>query len=409
MRAEARKEFSGQTSIALGLLLSLLCTGVQATVADDAIDPWTYALVGLNHFYNLEYDSAETNFRQALARDPENPIFLNYLAHTYLFREMYRTGQLDARLYSESNPFLKAEKPKPDPQAMETMKKLIARSKELGTQRLKKNPRDKTALYALGIAYGIEANYEFTLYKHWYAALKAGAKAKRFHERLKRLDPSYHDADLILGLYEYAVGSIPGPVKWLALLAGYRGSQERGIELLHSAVTRGRLVTTAAAVLLAVVYNREKKYAYTRVLLEKLSEYYPRNYLLPLEVARTYLREGNTQAALAEYMRMAERVERREPGYERVARERLYYQIGSFHQQLRNYEAALAAFEKVTAIPEADGELSAYSRVRKGKIFLAQNQPEQVRRECERVLTMPYAGPRSQAQQLLRELEKRQR
>ncbi|MFQ5927651.1 MAG: tetratricopeptide repeat protein, partial [Terriglobia bacterium] len=320
-----------------------------------------------------------------------------------------RTGQLDARLYSESNPFLRAEKPQPDPQVMKTLTDLLARSKGICRRRLKENPHDKTALFALGIAYGTEANYEFTFNKRWYAALKAGTKAKRFHERLKRLDENYHDADLVLGIYEYAVGSIPTAVKWLALLAGYRGSKERGIQLLHSAITRGRLVNTAAAVLLAVVYNREKKYAYTRALLEKLAEYYPRNYLLPLEVARTYLRERNTQAALAQYLQLAEKVELGDPGYERVSKERLYYQIGSLYQQLQNYESALAAFEKVTAIPKADGLLSAYSSVRRGEIYLVQNRPKQVRRECERVLAMPYAGPRSQAQRLLQKLEKRQR
>lgn len=399
---------SARRMVALGLLVFLLGAHVDTVGTGGAVDPWVYAHAGLNHFYNADYEPALANFRQALTLEPEHPIFLNYLANTYLFRELYRTGQLDTQLYSESNSFLRAEKPKSDQETMDMVKELIERSQAISTRRLGKNPNDTTALYALGISYGIEANYEFTLYKHWYSALGAGSKAKQFHERLKRLDPNYHDADLVLGLYEYTVGSIPATVKWLALLVGYRGSKERGIELLHSAMTQGRLATTDAAVLLAVIYNREKKYAYTRALLHKLAEYYPRNHLAAMEVARTYMREGNDQAALAEYLRVAQKVESRAAGFERASRERLYYQIGSLHQRLHNYEEALAAFEKITSAPEAEGLIKAHAGVRRGEIFLAQNRPELARRECERVLTMPYPEPRAEAERLLQSLKKRQ-
>ncbi|MBI4462459.1 MAG: DUF3808 domain-containing protein, partial [Acidobacteria bacterium] len=313
----------------------------------------------------------------------------------------------DTRLYTESNAFIQAENPDPDPEIMETIKGLVARSKEICTRRLKGNPRDTQALYALGIAFAIEANYEFTFHKRWFAALKAGNKAREHHAQLKRLDPNFHDADVVLGLYDYAVGSIPAALKWLAVLAGYRGNKERGIQLLHSALTQGRLHTTDAAILLIVIYNREKKLAYTRLLLEKLAEYYPRNYLLPLEVARTYLREGNERTALTEYLRLAKKVEAGAPGYDRVARDRLYYQIGSLQQHQGEYEAALAAFEKAVPTPEADGLLSAYVSVRKGEIFLAQKRPQQARQECDRVLALPYPEPRAEAERLLLALDGR--
>lgn len=407
MHARLRTQFARLKLAALTVGLVLGASG-GLTAAADTVEPWVYAHAGLDHFYNLEYEKAEEYFQQALQGEPDNPVFLNFLANTYLFRELFRTGQLDAQLYSESNAFLQAEKPTPDPKVMDKLKELLGRSRELCNRRFKENPSDKTALYALGITYGIEANYEFTIYKRWYAALKAGTRAKHYHTRLKRIDPNYHDADLVLGLYEYAVGSIPGAVKWIALLVGYRGSKQRGIRMLQTAMTEGYLATTDAAVLLVVIYNRERKFAYMRTLLEKLAEYYPRNYLLPLEIARTYLREGNDNAALAAYVQIVEKVERSVPGFYRVAPDRLYYQIGSLQQRLGDFSQALAAFEKITEAPEADGLITAYSRVRRGQIFLAQNRPELVRRECEQVLAMPYAEPKAQAQQLLQALATRQ-
>jgi len=389
------------------LLLVALGTLAGVSLANKGVDAWVYAYAGLDHFYNLEYESSIANLRQALELAPDNPIFLNFLANAYLFQELNRTGQLDAQLYSESNPFLRSEKPQLDPVVMQAVKSLVGRTKDICRQRLRQNAQDKIALYALGIAYGIEANYEFTMYKHWYAALKAANKAKEYHARLKELDPNYHDANLVLGVYEYAVGSIPAAVKWLAFLVGYRGSKERGIELLHTAVKHGKLVTTDAAVLLAVIYNREKKYEYVRQLLRTLSTYYPRNYLLPLEIARTYLKEENAAAALAEYSAIAAQVEARAPGYERVPRDRLYYQLGALHQRQRNYTKALAAFDQVTTESGANSVLTAYARMRKAEIYLAQNKLDKARQEYQHVLTMPYPEPRAQAQQVLRALDQR--
>lgn len=397
---------TNQQLLAVSLLVAVgTLSGVS--LADDGVDPWVYAYAALDHFYNLEYESSLANFRQALELAPDNPIFLNFLANAYLFQELNRTGQLDAQLYSESNPFLRSEKPRPDPKVMQTVKNLVARTKDICEQRLRQNRHDKTALYALGIAHGIEANYEFTMYKHWYAALKAGSKAKEYHARLKKLDPDYHDADLVLGIYEYAVGSIPRAVKWLAFLVGYRGSKERGIELLHAAVRQGKLVTTDAAVLLAVIYNREKKYEYVRQLLRTLNSYYSRNYLLRLEIARTYLKEGNKAAALVEYDAIAAQVEAGAPGYDRVPRDRLYYQIGSLHQRQGNYEKALAAFEHITTESSANGVLAAYSYMRKAEIYLAQNRLDKAREEYKRVLAMSYPEPRAQAERVLQVLDRR--
>lgn len=408
MRGQVEKQLRGKKPTAIGLLGFALAFNLSALAAADTRTAWDNARAGLEHFYNLEYEPATANFEQALSQDPENPLFLNYLANTYLFHELHRTGRLDSGLYTESNQFLRTERPPVDPQVLEKVKELLAQSKDLCRRRLKENPRDKAALYALGIAYGTEANYELTVHRRGYAAVKAGSKAKDAHERLKRLDPDSYDANLVLGLYEYTVGSIPAALKWLALLVGHRGSKKRGIELLQSAMAQGRLTTTDAAILLTLIYNREKKYAEGRAVLEKLGENYPRNHLVPLEIAYTYLREGNEEAALKEYAQLVEKVERRAPGFERMPRGRLYYQIGAIHQRRENYEEALGAFARVTGAAESDDLLSAYASVRKGEVYLALNQLEQVREECARVLALAYPGPRGEAQRLLDKLEKRQ-
>jgi tetratricopeptide (TPR) repeat protein len=141
-------------------------------------------------------------------------------------------------------------------------------------------------------------------------------------------------------------------------------------------------------------------------LYETLSQYYPRNLLLRLEVGRTYEREGNRAAALEVYTQVVEQVEAGVPGYSKVPRERLYYQIGIMHLQMGELDQALSAFSHVGEREEGDGLVKAFSALRRGEIYVAQKQPERARAEFERVAAMPYEEPRQLAQQRLRALSR---
>jgi len=389
----------------LVLLLAAVCPAARAA-ANQRIDPWVYAYAGFDHFYNLEYRESIADLKKAVEGEPDNPVLKNFLTNAYLFEELYRLRQLEGNLYSSSNPFLK-EKPKPDPERMELIRRRVAEVKELCEARLAKNPRDVDALYALGMTYGIEANYTFTLDKKYLEALRLGSKANELHERVLKLDPTYHDAKLIPGVYQYAVGSIPRSVKWLAFLLGYRGSKEQGIKLLQEAMVNGQWVSSDAAILLAVIYTRENQHAYARQLLHKVSDYFPRNPLLFMEIGRSFEREGKHREALEIYLEAARRLEAGAPGYEeKVPRERLYYEIGSLHQRLGQFDRALRAYGQVTEHTDSDGLLRAYSGLRRGEIYLAQRQRELARAEYERVAALPYEEPRRQAEERLRRLNR---
>ena len=391
-------------TLAAALSLGLALGGVAARA--DGVDPWVYAHAGLDHFYNLEYDEAIADLQKALEGDPDNVLFHNYLTNVFLFQELYRTRRLEGNLYAASNAFLKAQKPKPDPERMALIRQRVATVKQLCQQRLQENRYDTEALYAQGVAYSIEANYKFTLEKKYLDALRAASKANQLHRQVLKLDPNYHDAKLVPGLYQYVVGSLPGGIKFLVFLIGHRGNKSRGIALLQDAIANGQQVSSGAAILLGVVYNREKKHAYARQLYETLSQYYPRNLLLRLEVGRTYEREGNRAAALEVYTQVVEQVEAGVPGYSKVPRERLYYQIGIMHLQVGELDRALSAFFHVGEREEGDGLVKAFSALRRGEIYIAQKQPERARAEFERVAAMPYEEPRRLAQQRLRALSR---
>jgi len=393
------------TTVPIGLLLCVCLVGTGPAWANE-VDPWVYAHAGVDHFYNFEYPEAVADFKKAIESNPDNLLFRNYLANTYLFMELSRLGKLEGNLYDASNSFLKEKTEKdPDPKIIGLFQEQIKLVRGRAEARLKKNPRDVEALYALGATYGMEGNYLFTIEKKYFDALKAGGKANELHEKVLKIDPNYHDAKLIPGVYEYVVGSIPRSVKWLAFLFGYRGSKDRGVQLLQETMVKGKLAATDAAFLLAVVYNREKQFEYSRRLLTRMAEFFPRNPLIRLEIGRTYTREGLPDKTIEHYVAVAKDVDAGKYGPDKVPRERLWYQIGILYQQRGKHAEALEAYGRVTDRHYGDGLMKAYSGLRRGEIFLAQNRMDRARAEYERVAAMPYDEPRKEAQARLRVMD----
>lgn len=385
--------------------VSALGTWPSLPARAKGIEPTVYAHAGLDHFYNLEYPEAVEDFESALEGDPDNLIYYNFLTNTYLFEELHHLGQLEGNLYASSNRFLEKEKPEPDAERLKLIEDRIDEVKRRCQERLDKNPRDVHALYALGTAHGMDANLAFTIRKAYLDALRAGGKANDLHRKVLKLDSSFADAKLIPGLYEYVVGSIPTAVKWIVFLMGYHGSKEKGIELLQETMMNAKWVSSDAAILLAVIYTREKEHDYARQLLRKVSEYYPRNPLYFMEVGRSYEREKKTEKALQIYQQAADRLEAGKPGYDKLPRDRVYYEIGMLSQKTGQFDNALQAFGRLTQHEDSDTRLKASAALHRGDIFQAKKQPEKARAEYQLAASLPHEELRAEARKRLQKLQ----
>jgi hypothetical protein len=60
---------------------------------------------------------------------------------------------------------------------------------------------------------GTEAQTQEAVERRHFAALKDGSDAVDKHREVVKLDPSYRDAEITIGLYDYTVGALPLPVK----------------------------------------------------------------------------------------------------------------------------------------------------------------------------------------------------
>ncbi len=276
---------------------------------------------GDNHFFNLEYEDAARDYAKLIELDPNDPLAYNSLASAQLYQELYRLGLLESSALRGDNQFLRQERPKPDPAIKEKFEQTLERGRTVAEAQLARDRNNPTALYALGNNYALRGNYDFMVEKSYFSALRNGGKARDYCEKLRKVNPEFVDAYLVLGVHEYVLGSLPLPVKVLVGLVGMRGSKQKGEQYVVRVAREGKLARNEARVLLVILYRRERRPLEAARLLEDLIRDFPRNYVLGLELASMYSDAGQYDRALATFQELLRKAEANAPGYQRLPRE----------------------------------------------------------------------------------------
>ncbi len=310
-------------------LTSLFCLAAWS-LAPAAPD---YRRSGNDHFLNLEYDEAIADYAKMIEENPEDPLVYNHLASAQLYKELHRLGLLESSALRGDNEFLRQKRPQPDPEAKVRFEETLSRGRRVAESVLARDRRNVLALYALGTNYALRGNYEFMVEKSWFAALRSGGKAREYSEHVRKVDPDFVDAYLVLGVHEYVVGSLPLPVKVLATISGMRGSKEKGEAYVTKVAREGKYARNDARVLLVILYRREKRPLEAARLLETLMKEFPRNYVFGLELASMYNDAGQYDRALATYKELLKKAEEHAPGYQRLPRAAVQRRIEKFEGQ----------------------------------------------------------------------------
>lgn len=241
-------------------------------------------IAGSDALYNIDYETARKHFKEMAVAFPNYPAGPQFLADTLLLETLYQWRRLQASLY-DSDSFYSKNEDKADPQVVDQFRTWTRQARQLAEGRLKQFPSDTEALYFLGATEGLKASFEETVERRHFAALKDGNDAVNRHRDVIKLDPSYRDAEMTIGLYDYTVAALPLPVKIFAGVVGHRGSKKRGIAAIERVMREGRWVRDDAKTLLIMLYTREKRFAEAATLARELAAKYPRNYLYKLEAA----------------------------------------------------------------------------------------------------------------------------
>jgi len=300
--------------------------------------------VALDHIYNLEFGQARSIIEARIQQDLTDLRALNYLANVILDQELLKEGLFATEAYGNKGEAFR-ERRTPVPVGLQAeLLQALQKAQGVADDRLKKNPRDKEALYWGGVTHATRSEFLFTLQRSNLAALREGLEARKYHLKLYKSDPHYADALLVIGIADYVAGSLPWYVKVLASMSGIHGSRAQGVEELKRVSQEGYFARVDAKIILVALYRREKNYPAALALLEDLLQSYPRNVLGLLEKGSLYEAQDNWPEAKRVYSKMVEELDRHEAHYE-LMRASVLYRAGRAHEHLGESEEALRLFE----------------------------------------------------------------
>ncbi len=266
-----------------------------------------------SHFYNLDYDGALVRFDQVIKAHPQEPMAYAYALMVTIFRELYHQDLLDTTYYAHDSFLTTQRKVDIAPEVRQRIEYLTNEVQTLGDQRLKGNAQDKNALFAKGYAKGLHAAF-ITLADHsYFSAARQGLAARNDSEAVLKIDPEYADADMAIGIQQFAVASLPRFVRMMVGIAGVGGNKEKGLKLVRISAEKGVVTTVEARTTLSLFLRHDGRYPEALAVQHGLATQFPHDYLFRLEEANLTKDEGNGPGAIAIYKAVL--ADARRPGY----------------------------------------------------------------------------------------------
>ncbi len=261
--------------------MSTLAAGhARASTADPQLD------AGFRAMYALDFVSSQKSFAEYERAHPEDS--LGYAAEMVgaFFNEMNRLKLLDQEFAPGNESFFAKPEGTPDPQVRARITELGAHARQMAEARLRQDPTDERALFALALTYGILGDYAALVERHYWTSVKYGREGEQYARRLLQRDPEFYDAYVWLGVSNFIYGSLSLPLRWTARVFGLSGDKATGVANLRLAAEKGSYLKPYAKVLLAIAYLREKNRPAAATLLARLSSEFPTNPLFAAQARR---------------------------------------------------------------------------------------------------------------------------
>lgn len=220
---------------------------------------------GIDAFYRSDWQKANTIFRQLQLLEPNNP-------RAWFFDSMvpfwqYFFGGGDAKIAKD---FLK------------TSNYAI----EVAEKRLKVAPRDTSVVFILSGLHGYRSLVA-AAEKEYTTAIKSGVTGFGYTRQLMAFDNSNEDVLIGKGVFNYMMGSVPREGRWMTGMMGMSGDIQVGFQELERAANSNSSSKTEALMILAYLYDREKRHGDALRVSRKLVDAYPENIIFQFYLAKS--------------------------------------------------------------------------------------------------------------------------
>jgi len=367
------------------------CAGWAAEVHTNPLNRDPLVQEAFEHFYNLDYPGAVERFERFHEAHPGDPQGTVLLLEAALFQELYRQDLLDTTFYANDGFLTGKHATQEDPKIRDRILGLADETVHEADWRLGKNPNDVDALYARGWARSLKCTFLAMVERGFGAGFHLAGQAKEDHLKVLQLDPDYVDAKLVVGVYEYVVGALPLPFKFLIGFAGITGSKSKGLALLTDDGKRGIVTNVEARTTIALFLRREARYKEAIQVVQGLRKEYPRNYLFALEDANLRKDDGEGMAAVDAYRAII--AANGKAGYYFQARMELtYFGLGDALRGQRHYGEAAQAYEQTAWTANVGPELKIRSLLAAGECHDLNGERDLAVKDYQRAID---AGPQT--------------
>lgn len=355
---------------------------VMKTDADSLI------LIGANQIYNLEFDSAEVNFRKVIQDYPLLPAgyFLDAMVDWWKIAVHRNSKEWD-----------------------ETFLKKIEKVIDISDKILDTNEYDIGALFFKGGALGYRGRFH-VVRGNWFRAATDAYKALQILTKCLNIAPGNYDIMLGTGIYNYFAEALPEQYPAIKPIVTFipQGDKKIGILQLEAASKYARYAKIEAKfVLLQIYYDFEKNSYKALPIAEELARTYPNNPVFQRYLGRCYVSLYMLNEWKHLWMEILNKYQKKIPGYDLLtAREALYY-VGSALMEEGKYEEALQYFYKCDEASRTldKGGPSPFMinlNLKIGKIFDLQNKRKYAIMQYQKVLSWKnYRDSHEQAQKYL--------
>ena len=350
-----------------GLVLLCACGGARAQKVDT--NPMNYdpqVREAYQHFYNLDFENAIARFQKYHQEHPGDPQATAYLLDAVIFQELYRQDLLDTTFYANDGFLTGRHATEEDPQKRDQIFALADEAVREADWRLSQNPNDVDALFTRGWVRSLRCTYVAMVERGFGTGFRLATKAKDDCARVLQIDPNYVDAKLVVGVYEYVVGALPLPFKFLIGFVGITGSKAKGLAMLEDAGNRGVITSMEARTAIALFLRREAKYGQAIQVVRELEAQYPHDFLFNLEEANLRKDDGEGMAAVEAYRKIL--AQSATPGYFASAKlELVDFGLGDALRGQRDFKEAAQAYEHAAWTPAVGPELKIRSLLDAGE------------------------------------------
>ncbi len=352
--------------VAFMALLALVVPGWADEVRTNPLNRDPLVREAYSHFYDLDFPGAVARFERFHEEHPGDPQATALLLNAVVFEELYRLDLLDTTFYANDGFLTGHHATEENPKQRDRIFSLADEAVSEADWRIGKNARDVDALFARGWARALRCAYMAMAERSFSSGFRLATKAKDDEARVLELDPNYVDAKLVVGVYEYVVGALPWPFKFLIGFTGVTGSKSKGLEMLYDAGNRAVITSVESRTVIALFLRREGRYQEAIKVIRGLKAEYPRNYLFHLEEANLQKDAGEGMVAVEAYRAIL--ADAAKPGYFPQARlELTYFGLGDALRGQRHYAEAAQAYERAAGGPDVGRELKIRSFLAAGE------------------------------------------